>query len=107
MPNCCEILSAENIICIKDLGIQMSTVYFTGKTLQEFIPQAFIADCVINEVIYSVCHQSSLYSFVNCRAANGAIQKWAKSIDHLNMLLLLDFHIFFTNTFTKLFYLVI
>eukprot|EP00112_Aurelia_sp_Birch-Aquarium-sp1_P013378 Seg2838.3 transcript_id=Seg2838.3/GoldUCD/mRNA.D3Y31 product="Phosphatidylinositol N-acetylglucosaminyltransferase subunit H" protein_id=Seg2838.3/GoldUCD/D3Y31 len=45
-------LLEENFICVKDLGIQISSVYFTGKTTEEFIPQKDIADVVINEVIY-------------------------------------------------------
>lgn len=54
-------VAEENFICIKKLGVQISTIYATGRTLQEFIPQKFIADCVINEVIYS---QSIIYVLI-------------------------------------------
>ena len=45
---------SENFICVKDLGIQISSVYLTGKTIEEFIPRKSIADVVINEVICMV-----------------------------------------------------
>lgn len=45
-------IAEEDLICIKDLGIQLSSVYFTGRELKEFIPKKLIADVVVNEVFY-------------------------------------------------------
>ena len=52
------ISSSEDLICIKDLGIQLSSVYFTGRELKEFIPKKLIADVVVNEVFYIVSYDN-------------------------------------------------
>jgi len=46
-----RLVSEESLLVIRDLGVQVQTVYCTGVTEQRFIDRAHIADVVINEGI--------------------------------------------------------